>query len=350
MKSSQKINLLAIHGLLVAFLLAVAPAGSQPRATTQGLRAIVPPYFVKTPEQAREMFYPMFTAPAGRFVVQVRWQGPDIVSTPDDYDASKETGFRPPDPLTDWQMGPNKHGRRSTYQAYGDRVGFLSLTADTPSPKHAPRAASKHAAYGYRFKTPHPVFQEAEPWALMLEAKVTVPEFVPLRYGNGQGEVRFPLGTLYFVVAFKDRTNPQIRQIPMSVLIFDSRGDLNKERIFVDPSNHLTTATSRLSSNRAGKMYTSLAKTSAVLTGIPFRDERLFRFYITPENFRNIIMAMNMRGAALSTDLKDYSILHFNILQEQALADGDESEMVSTISQFGLYEVAPSFYVNDIKR
>jgi hypothetical protein len=304
---------------------------------------------VQTPEAARETVFPMFKAPSGRYAVSLRWQGLDIVSSASDYDASAETTFRPPDPITDWQFGPpQRSGRRTTVQVHGDTIGVLSITQDSVKPARAPPAADKHVALSYRFPEPLPVFQGRMPAALMFKATVRVPKFVA-HYGSDERSRNSPLGTIYFVMAFKDKTNPAIRQIGMSVLLFDTRGDLRRERIFVDPSNGLQVVTSRLSADRRGKLYTSLASDSAVLSGTVFKDPRTFRFYITPENFLNAIGGLNARGSKLSMNPEDYSMVYFGIVQEQALHGKDESEMALVISDLGLYEAPAVVYQSDIR-
>jgi hypothetical protein len=334
-----------------------------------GVRTVVPPNVVRTPAAARALFYPQFTTPVGQWYGAVRWQGNDIVSTNDNYAASIETKFAPPAPISDWQFGPNKTGRRSTYQAYGDEVGAFSLSKDSPEIfagySNSPESASKHFAYGYTFATPRPIFQEADPWSLMLQAKITIPEFVAHNYvttNTAGAETPFPLDLVYFVLSFKDRTNGEVRAIPWSVVIFEApRGDQNVERIFTDPSNGLVTVTSRTSADRTNKKYTSLAKNSAVTTGTVFSDERTFRFYITPQNFLNSVSAVNVNIKAynsthpsspkklMSTVLSNYSLVSFGLLQEQALQEGDQSEAALTIKDFGYYETSPAYAAGNIQ-
>ena len=303
------------------------------------IRIVVPPANVTTPEQAAHTFHPMFSSIKGQWIGEVRWQGQNIVAARSDYDAASETGLQVPEPIRNWQFGPSgMTGRRSTYQVYRRSVGFLALSDDTPElPPTAPKAASKHVAYGYTFPEPYPVFRDASMYSLMLQADLQVAHFVSHdRVTGSHGETDTPVGILYFVMQFEDTRNGIV--IPWSVPVWDDRGDLNVERIYTDPSNSKTTVTSRLSADRSNKYFTTLAKGSGVTNGELPSPKWSYRFYITPRNFVNALKAIANRGVAVSLDPRDYVLNSFGIVQEMALQEGDDIEMASTISEFGFYE------------
>ncbi len=229
------------------------------------------------------------------------------VANPVTWDVSYYSGFKPPEPISNYQKGfLNEGAPRGTnaFQAYGDTVGGIINTWSFPH-SAAVVGGGPHYTVSYNYSQP------ARAW-ISSNSKFTLQMYAAIPWvgvwGNGVGQ-------LCMFLYLKDTSTNQV--FAYVVEVFDSRpfGQGNgSESIGFD------TFTSFVSTPLlASSQYISKTANSASLqNSSAFANEQFFEFQITAANLANAIQAVKSQSGntALSNNLGDYVITSYGAINE----------------------------------
>jgi hypothetical protein len=307
----------------------------------------------------------------------VRWQGNDFVQNSVSYDLSRftrmdyaNTGiFTPQAPpvgsISNWQRGIQPESANGTpgVQLYCNMMGMLVNTWGVPHREILGGGYNSMFGYSWSSSTAPEAFVMRNVFGsviretdLLVQADIAVPWLYTYKNPNNSATRNEPASQVSLFAYIVDISNPNLHPIALIGLTHDKLiGNLgNSEFVACDYANGVYFASSNPATSLNFFTRDPYSAYPQLMTDRDNANEpyQFFRMRVTPNNFRNIINAINSYGsgcptAGYSTDISHYRIKYAGVIPELTIYDGRFGSL-TTLSDFDKDQISIGVKAKDV--